>query len=151
MQPSDFSDLTIRLFRLTESGESNYHRDSWCSLFRLFKAINFPHIASFRHGCNQGLTLHKGLLLSLLPHCLLGVSVRREWDYRYFLARDLEKSTYISVITDVFSPWLGDTKVCLNEETIRCLIWWKERALLLDKQVNSVEDSQIIYRRIFGL
>ncbi len=151
MQPSDFSDLTIRLFRLTESEESNYHRDCWCSLFRLFKAINFLHIASFRHGCNQGLTLHKGLLLSLLPHCLEVVSVRREWDYGYFLARDLEKSTYISVITDVFSPWLADTKVCLNEETIRCLTWGKERALLLDQQVNSVEDFQIIHRRIVGL
>jgi CHASE1-domain containing sensor protein len=29
---------------------------------------------------------------------------RRECDYGDFLARDLEKSTYISVITDVFSP-----------------------------------------------
>jgi hypothetical protein len=31
-------------------------------------------------------------------------SARRECDYGDFLARDLEKSTYISVITDVFSP-----------------------------------------------
>ncbi len=31
-------------------------------------------IASERYGCNQGLALHKGLLLSLLPHWTAGGS-----------------------------------------------------------------------------